>query len=146
MKWTWCLIVAVVFAGCGGTSTSPVVGVVLLDGKPAADLAVQFVPQSESGHDATGQTDKNGEFTMSTFKPKDGVVPGEYKVILSALGTAADTNKYATAEEAMTAAAGKAATKPGPPPFPEKYTRADQTPFTQKVPVSGKLKLELSSK
>jgi hypothetical protein len=81
---------------------------------------------------------------MSTFKAKDGVVPGEYKVVLSPLGTA-DTTKYASAEEAMLAAS-KAAPKSTAPAFPEKYTRADQTPLTQTVPVSGKLKLELTSK
>jgi hypothetical protein len=30
--------------------------------------------------------------------------------------------------------------------FPAKYTRADQTPLTQTVPVQGSLKFELSSK
>ena len=30
--------------------------------------------------------------------------------------------------------------------FPQKYTRPDQTPLTQEVPVQGKLKFELTSK
>jgi hypothetical protein len=144
MKRMLFLLLAMATVGCGSSSTSPVAGVVLLDGKPVANAAVQFVAQSESGRDATGQTDQSGEFTMSTFKPKDGVVPGDYKVVVSPLG-AADTSQYASAEEAMSAAS-KAAPKSAAPAFPQKYTRGDLTPLTQKVPVSGKLKLELTSK
>ena len=143
MKRILCLILAVAPLGCGSSPTSPVAGVVLLEGKPVANAAVQFVAQSESGHDATGQTDPNGEFTMSTFKPKDGVLPGDYKVLVSPLG-AADTTQYASAEEAMSAA--KSPPKSAAPAFPEKYTRPELTPLTQKVPVSGKLKLELTNK
>ena len=139
-----CFVGLLAAGGCGNSNTSPVAGVVLLDGKPVANAAIQFVAQGESGHDATGQTDQNGEFTMSTFKPKDGVVPGNYKVVVSPLG-AADTSQYASAEEAMSAAS-KAAPKSSAPAFPQKYTRGDLTPLTQKVPVSGKLKLELTNK
>ena len=81
---------------------------------------------------------------MSTFQPRDGMVAGEYKVVISPPMGTADTTQYASAEEAMAAAA-----KPKPaakPAFPEKYARADQTPLTQKVPVEGNLKFELSSK
>ena len=144
MKRILCLILAVAPLGCGDSPTSPVAGVILLDGKPVANAAVHFLPQSEAGHDATGQTDQNGDFTMSTFKPKDGVVPGDYKVVVSPLG-AADTSQYASAEEAMSAAS-KAAPKSSAPAFPQKYTSANLTPLTQKVPVSGKLKLELTNK
>jgi hypothetical protein len=142
MKRTVCLILALAALGCGRSATSPVAGVVLLDGKPMADVAVLFVPQSGSGHDATGQTDQNGEFTMSTFKAGDGVIPGEYKVVLSPLG-AVETTQYSSAEEAMEAAS-KAPPKSSPPPFPQQYTRADQTPLRQTVPVAGKLTIELS--
>src|SRR4029453_1300582 len=48
-----CFVGFLAGVGCGNSNTSPVAGVVLLDGKPAANVAVQFVPQSESGHDAT---------------------------------------------------------------------------------------------
>ena len=137
------LSVAVALAGCGGSRTTPVEGVILLDGKPLANAAVQFTPQGESGRDATGQTDQNGQFSMSTFKPKDGVLPGDYKVIVAPLGTP-DAKQYASAEEAMSAV--KAPPKSSGLAFPEKYTRLDQTPLTQKVPVSGKLELELTSK
>ena len=86
----------------------------------------------------------SGAFSMSTFQPGDGVVAGDYKVVIAPpLGTP-DLTRYASNEEAM-AAAAKA-----PPPkassFPQQYTRPDQTPLTQKVPVSGKVTFDLKSK
>jgi hypothetical protein len=116
---------------------------VLLDGKPVSGASIQFVPQ-EQGRDATGTTDQNGEFVMSTFQPRDGVVAGEYKVVISPPVGTADTATYGSADDAMSAASkAKPAAKSA---FPVKYTRADQTPLTQAVPVSVRVKFELSSK
>jgi Carboxypeptidase regulatory-like domain len=132
------LVMLIGLAGCGGGSkTSPVSGVVLLDGKPVADATVQFVPQ-EKGRDATGQTDKNGEFAI-----RDGVVPGEYKVVISPPTGVADTTKYTTSEDAMSAAKPQPKKDSG---FPQKYSRPDQTPLTQSVPTKGSVRLELKSK
>ena len=137
------LVILIGLAGCGGGSkTSPVSGVVLLDGKPVADATVQFVPQ-EKGRDATGQTDKSGEFAMTTFKSRDGVVPGEYKVVISPPTGVADTKAYTTSEDAMLAAKPQAKIDSG---FPQKYTRPDQTPLTQSVPTKGSVRFELKSK
>jgi len=115
--------------------------VVLLDGKPLAGATVQFVPQ-EKGRDATGETDKSGQFVMSTFQPRDGVLPGNYKVVISPPTGTPDKAQYASAEEAMAAASKQAAKKDGAA-FPQKYARPDQTPLMQEVPVKGKLKFEL---
>jgi len=129
--------------GCGRQKTSPVEGVVLLDGKPVAGASIQFVPQG-AGRDATGETDKSGQFVMSTFQPRDGMLPGSYKVVISPPTGTADPAQYKSAEEAM-AAAGKAPAKKdsATAAFPQKYARADQTPLVQEVPVKGKLKFEL---
>src|SRR3954465_7226045 len=43
-------LVAITLIGCSSQRTSPVEGVVLLDGKPLAGATVQFVPQ-EKGRD-----------------------------------------------------------------------------------------------
>src|SRR5437016_11335642 len=132
-------------AGCAGQTTTPVEGVVLLDGKPLVGATVQFVPQ-EKGRDATGETDKSGQFVMSTFKPRDGVLPGSYKVVISPPTGSADPTQYASADEAMAAASKvKAKQEPPKPAFPQKYTRPDQTPLTQDVPVAGKLVFQLKS-
>jgi hypothetical protein len=131
-------------AGCGA-KTSPVEGVVTLDGKPLAGAAIQFVPQGQ-GRDATATTDTNGAFAMSTFQPRDGVLPGSYKVVISPPLGAPDAVKYASADEAMAAAAKAPAKAPAGPAFPQKYSRADQTPLTQEVPAKQKLRYELQSK
>lgn len=138
-------VLTVALAGCGGPRTSPVEGIVLLDGKPLADASIQFVPQG-AGRDATGETDNNGEFAMSTFEPRDGVAPGDYKVVISPPVSAADPTHYATAEEAMSGASKQQAKKESGPAFPQRYARADQTPLTQQVPVQGKLRFDLKSK
>src|SRR5262245_30413224 len=138
-----CLLWVAVLAGCTGSRTSPVEGIVLLDGKPLPDASVQFVPQG-TGRDATGQTDKSGAFSMSTYKPKDGVVPGDYKVVISLPTGTLDPTPHGSAEDAMSVAAK------APPPkatdFPQQYTRADQTPLKQTVPVSGRVTFDLKSK
>src|SRR5947208_8900535 len=94
---------AMLFVGCGKARTSPVEGTVLLDGKPLAGASIQFIPQG-GGKDATGQTDAGGRFAMSTFQPRDGVLHGSYKVVISPPAGSADPVRYASADEAMQAA------------------------------------------
>ena len=141
---TGCLFLVLALAGCGGPRTKPVEGVVLLDGKPLAGASIQFVPQG-TGRDATAETDKNGNFAMSTFKARDGALPGTYKVVIAPPVGTADTTQYGSAEDAMTAAAKRPAKKESGSAFPQQYTRPDLTPLTQEVPVPGKLKFELKS-
>jgi hypothetical protein len=138
------LFLVLSLAGCGA-KTNAVTGTVTLDGKPLAGAAIQFVPQG-AGRDATGETDKNGHFAMSTFKPGDGVLPGTYKVTIAPPTGEVDKATYATAEDAMNAgskSAAKNAKKASS--FPEKYTRPDLTPLTQEVPATGKVTFELKS-
>jgi hypothetical protein len=82
---------------------------------------------------------------MSTLQPRDGVLPGTYKVVISPPNGPADTTQYASADQAMAAAMKAPAKKPAAPPFPQKYSRPDQTPLTQEVPVKGKLTIELKN-
>ncbi len=139
------LVLTLGIVGCGGSRTSPVKGVVTLDGKPLADASIQFVPQGE-GRDATGQTDKDGQFVMSTFQPQDGVAPGTYKVVISPPAGSADPTQYASSEEAMSAASKPRAKKDSASrALPQKYSRSDQTPLVQEVPVQGKLRFDLKS-
>jgi len=141
---TCCLILTLALVGCGKSRTTPVEGIVLLDGKPLAGASVMFVPQG-TGRDATGQTDASGQFVMSTFQPRDGVVPGSYKVVIAPPTGVADTSQYGSAEDAMAATAKAPAKKATGPAFPQKYSRPDQTPLIQEVPVKEKLRFELKS-
>ncbi|HOM17966.1 MAG TPA: hypothetical protein PLQ00_11595 [Thermoguttaceae bacterium] len=96
----WGVILAVVagLEGCGSgrPKTIPVTGVVTLDGKPIEGANVTFYPDTgESAgagsqqkkadatvRPATGTTDKDGKFTLKTFEPGDGALPGKYKVAI----------------------------------------------------------------
>jgi len=137
------LVALTVLSGCSRSGTTAVEGQVLFDGKPLAGASIQFVAQGK-GHDATAETDKDGHFVMSTFEPRDGMLAGSYKVVISPPRGAADTTVYGSADDAMSAAAKKPVKKDSSSGFPEKYTRADLTPLTQDVPVKGNLKLELA--
>jgi hypothetical protein len=139
-----CLSILFLLVGCGRSQTSPVEGQVTLDGKPLSGASIQFIAQGK-GHDATAETDKTGHFVLYTFQPKDGALPGSYKVVISPPPGSADTTKYASADEAMAAAMKQPAKKEAGPAFPQKYSRPDQTPLTQEVPVKGKLLYELKN-
>ena len=86
-----CLIFSLV--GCGGQSdrkeydTHMVQGVVTLDGKPVPGATVTFTPvDNKVGAPATGMTDEQGNYTLTTIgggqtsEPGSGAVPGEYYV------------------------------------------------------------------
>lgn len=66
--------------GCGSNypKTYPVNGIVLMDGKPLPDVIVTLLPPT--GNPATGTTDSNGKFSLSTFSQGDGALPGKYAV------------------------------------------------------------------
>jgi len=74
------IISAVVVAGCGESQTIKVTGTVTLNGQPAENVEVTFLPQT--GRPATGVTDSAGKFELSTFKPGDGAMPGDQTVTL----------------------------------------------------------------
>lgn len=77
--------VALVCAALGCSKTSkkyPVKGVVKLDGAPVAGATVTFLPDGEKGQPASGMTDSQGNFTLSTNNV-DGAMAGNYKVTIS---------------------------------------------------------------
>jgi hypothetical protein len=73
-------LLALAACGCGGKFVE-VKGVVKLDGKPVEGATVSFV--SEDGAKSySGQTDANGEFTLSGG-PRSGAPNGTYKVTVT---------------------------------------------------------------
>ncbi len=73
-----CSLVAVTLGGCGsgGIKVAPTEGVVLLDGKPVAGASVVF-RQAGLAMVASGKTDAEGRFQMSTYGNLDGAPVGE---------------------------------------------------------------------
>jgi hypothetical protein len=81
----WAVLVAVAAAGCGdaGPRRVPVVGRLLIDGKPLPNMAVNFSPVGDTkGSGAIGASDADGNFTLADVRGPAGVVAGVYKVHL----------------------------------------------------------------
>ena len=70
------------FLGCGGegAATAPVSGVVTYRGKPLADVNVVFM--SRGGAPATGVTNSEGRFELTTLD-QTGAVPGAHQVTIT---------------------------------------------------------------
>src|SRR4051794_33249667 len=69
-------------AGCGGPRLAPVSGRVTVGGRPVTEGVVMFIPAD--GPAAVGAIQKDGQYTLTTFKPGDGALVGGHKVTISA--------------------------------------------------------------
>lgn len=102
---------ALVLGGCGAKPRLyPVSGTVRYKNQPVAEAVVSFF--SEDGKRlATGRTDANGVFTLSTFREGQGAVPGRHKVTVTKFVT---PGKSATGEVSMEDAFKPPQTPPEP--------------------------------
>lgn len=89
-----CCLSLIVLVGCSGNSlgTVKVTGKLLLDDKPVEGAIVVFNPDNLGGRAASGRTDANGEFTLTTLEHGDGAMPGPYKVAVSKFEGAVDSS------------------------------------------------------
>lgn len=79
-----------ILAGCSGepehddVEVIPVSGTVTVDGDVLPAVAVTFVPVGETGgRGGFGGTDASGKFSLKYGDGRDGVPPGEYRVLFS---------------------------------------------------------------
>jgi len=132
--------------GCSGPpQTLPQEGTLRWDdGKPIVGASIRFVPITGS-KEASGYTDKEGAFSLSTFSSGDGAVPGEYNVVVTKM--AASTTSQAPPAggddpaKAMKAAFEKSksqAAQPVAEPIPPAYGDAKTPPLKWTVDSSGK--------
>jgi hypothetical protein len=148
-------------AGCGG-NTLKVKGKVTLDGAPVEGATISFVPAGGGeAHPATGFTDSDGYFTLSSTKEGDGAWPGEYKVVISKKegndnarpGKQASPDDPPTPQSKMPDQAkagmrGMGGNKYGGPKkdlLPKIYGDPATTPLRQTVPASGSIEFDLKS-
>jgi len=95
------VVMTAAFCGCGGSTitapeTAPVSGTVTLHGKAAAGVRVHLHPQFDIGELPflpSGETDREGRFTLSTTAPGDGAPPGEYVVTIEKPRVVSDRNQ-----------------------------------------------------
>ena len=73
------------FTGCGYRRPAQVktTGTVTLDGEPVAQASLMFIP--DSGRPASGNTNTNGAFELSSYGGNDGLPAGNYRVTVSKL-------------------------------------------------------------
>lgn len=72
-------------AGCSkGPERVAVSGQVLIDGQPLTTGTVSFMPVA-GGRPAGGKLDEQGRFTLTSLKPGDGTMLGEYNIAVSAV-------------------------------------------------------------
>jgi hypothetical protein len=140
-------------AGCGNQNLSKVEGVVTLDGAPLSGATVSFMPVGQ-GRAASGLTDGDGYFQLTTFRTDDGALAGDYRVIV----VVDDVEKRdLTTDEGMREARLGTMTPQGkkkqaekkskkPSQVPEIYRDIKKTPLKEVVPTNGKIELALRSK
>jgi uncharacterized GH25 family protein len=81
-------VAALLLPACGGPNMAKVTGKVTCNGKPVKEAAVTFSPlgasedDKEPGKPATGFTDNDGNYELSTYKPLDGAQVGKHTVLI----------------------------------------------------------------
>ncbi len=159
---SWCTVAVFLFPfavclvlGCGGSGAVKVRGTVTLDGKPVDGAGVTFIPTGEGGRQASGTTGADGSFQLTTYKPNDGALPGEYKVIVQYSDPLTESDVPQAVEpgksmkdiwDASMKAQRAKAKKPPKWVIPAKYSDPGKTQLKQKVPAEGSVTLDLKSK
>ena len=84
---SYVLVSLILLTGCGKKSDGNVfvTGAVTQAGQPLEGARVTFIPESGTGEGASGPTDKDGKFvlTTSTGKEGSGTKPGQYRVTVT---------------------------------------------------------------
>lgn len=133
---------SVFLAGCGGgggsssgtgPKTVPVTGTVTKGGQPVEGATVKFTTV-DGKKGASGRTDAKGNYTLSTAKPGDGALPGQYQVTITKIEAPASEptsgNEGKPTRPNKSAPAEKNA-------LPEKYAKAASSGLTATVKESG---------
>jgi hypothetical protein len=139
-------LLAVVMTGCGGKGTTPVQGVVTLEGTPVAGATVLFMPDSQDeGRPASGFTLPDGTFRLTTYRTDDGALPGPYRVLVQKTEAAKDRGaaERSVMERAKDKLEGETLQRNRKPSLPPAYAKFDTTPLRCTVPVTGAVTLDL---
>lgn len=143
-----CLPIAVLLlaAGCSQRDPNlpdlvPVSGTITIDGKPATNTTLQFIPLGEVGTGSGGATDAEGRYQLRTAHDGMGAPVGEYKVVISKL-VRSDGSDFPidSPEGPMDAGADES--------LPPRYSDAEQTELRATVPEGGtdQLNFELTTR
>ena len=147
------LMLLIAFVGCysstGRAPTYPITGTVTLKGQPLEGATVVFVPSEGASHEpATGITNAEGKFKLSTFLADDGAQEGEYRIKVSKFDikkpTKEEQDRYISIEEEQKIQFPDE--KPTPPAknmLAKKYASEETSGFTHTVTRKGPNMVEL---
>jgi hypothetical protein len=136
-------------SGCGDAH-KPVKlkGKVTLDGEAVEGALVTFMPEG-GGRPASGRTGADGVFSLTTLAPGDGVVPGDYKVVIDYVepppAPGNSTDPKAAMDEIRKAARQPRKNSPRYQ-IPAQYKDPAKTTLRIKVPPKDSVVFDLSSK
>jgi hypothetical protein len=122
--------------GCGGgIEEGPVSGTIYMDGKPLANVHVQFQPlgtkeNPNPGRGSHGVTDESGRYTLRIDGVRDGAVVGKHRVAVCAVlaGEGKNFNPETGSPDGEIPPGGREF-------IPARYN--DQTELTFDVPAGG---------
>lgn len=140
--------VVLLVLGCSGKPPlGRVEGVVTLDTKPLAGVSVTFMPEG-GGRPATGVSDDQGQYRLTTTSPDDGAMIGKHRVALSLMKI---DGPLPAAPPPGTEIEASGASGFAPPPtkqlLPERYVNPATSGFSFEVKAgSNRCDLPLTSK
>ena len=120
------LLISIIHLGCSSDDRglAPVSGTIFFKGKPLADAAVNFIPEDTTGRVATGSSDKDGKYKLTSFQINDGAKIGKYAITIRAEEGGDSKLKPA---DALDFVRGKIIT-------PLKYSRPETSVLLRKLP------------
>lgn len=141
-RWLPLALATLTATGCSSSSgprpglprVVPARGVVRYNGQPLAGATVTFTNTSAQVA-ASGLTDADGRFTLTTFTPGDGAVPGKHLVVV--------TKVESTGQNQLTDKSAAPVFRPGgaPPPhrwvIPQRYANPQTSGLTADISESG---------
>jgi hypothetical protein len=144
-RWVGASLVVVVSLGCGDSNNTvyPVKGKITFEGKPMkGGGAISFMPVgNQAGKAPGGEIDENGNYVLTTYKPGDGSMAGEFRVVI-----------LQVVEKEPEPTPDGRAPAPAPPPLPVAdripaiYADPQRTPLTTKVEAKGANELNFDLK
>jgi hypothetical protein len=140
------VLLAAALTGCGGNGTTPVKGVVTLEGAPLPGATVLFMPDGDGrGRPASGFTSSDGVFQLTTYRPDDGALPGQYRVLIRKTAPARDpaAAERSALDRALAKYADKTQPKAKTSTVPGQYANFETTPLRCTVPVTEPVTLAL---
>lgn len=111
--------------------TVPVSGTVTYKGQPVEGATITFI-STAGKRGAVATTDAAGRFTMTTFEPKDGAIPGTYQVAIQKTVLEGAPSEGATGKAGVEPPTGVAKEL-----LPAKYKDASKSGLTVEIKEPG---------